>query len=272
MYNDIERGPLANALALHYFSEDSVNAKGCFYFIEQWILNHGLTPTKMGGKGDKNITFSRGKKTLEKSNFKDIKQQGIWIAALPPEDRIGTEGFDFLMSAWIHFDECIKDSFCVFSWDDQLIPWDNIYINDLVKDLCQFLKPQYGYAFQRDFKKGPGFYPGGIIVGLDHDDETKEERQEITNWGITGLADENDPDYEPHMIRDVYPLNFLSPQHLKAPIGSQTLQQWIQSDPSHGTLEEILPDFWSWAVDPQYIEDLKTTLLPHNFLIAHMTL
>lgn len=108
-------------------------------------------------------------------------------------------------------------------------------------------------------------------MGLDHNDETKEEIQEITNWGITGLADENDPDYQPHMIRDVYRLNFLSPQHLKAQIGPQTLEQWIRSDLTRGTLEELLPNFWSWSVEAQNIETIKKALKPHNLLIAYMT-
>ncbi len=268
MHNGVKRGGLANALSLHYFDDDLIDAEGCFNFIEQWILNHGLTPTKMGGKGDKNITFSRGKKSLERTHFQGIKEQGIWVAALPPEETIGTEGVDFLMSAWINFRGCSKKSFCVFCWDDHLIPWENNYIKALVEDLCQFLNPQYGYAFQREFKKGPSYYTGGTLMGID---SFGQEAQQITNWGITGLADEDDPDYQPHMIRDVYPLNFLSPQHLNAPIGSQTLQHWILADPSHGTLEELLPNFWSWAVDPHHIEDLKTALKPHNLLIAHMT-
>ncbi len=267
MYNTAKQGPLSNSIALHYFDKKTVEAKKCFYFIEEWIQKNGLIPTKMGGKGSKNITFSRGKKTLEKTNFKGIKEQGIWIAALPPEDTIGTEGFDFLMAGELDYERGFKKNSLVLCWDDQIISWENSYIKDLLKDLYQFCKPQYGYAFQREFEKGPICYPGGVIVGID---DLDKEAQEITNWSIFKRIDSNSPDYQPHMIRDVYPLNFLSPQHLKAPIGDQTLEQWILDDPVRGSLEELLPDFWCWSVDKQNIETVKEALKPHNLLIAHM--
>ncbi|NCP62835.1 MAG: hypothetical protein GW748_06630 [Alphaproteobacteria bacterium] len=267
MYNDFERGSMSNALALHYFEEETVDAKSLFCFIEDWISKQGLTPTKMGGKGNKSITFSRGKKALEKENFKGIQEQGIWIIALPPENKVGTETFDFLMAGAMDCEDSFKENTCKLCWDEQIIPWENAYIKNLAKDLYQFCKPKYGYAFQREFEKGPIYYSGGIIAGVDY--SQKKERQEITNWGIVG-QNEKHSKYQPHMIRDVYPLNFLSPQHLKAKIGSQTLQEWIQSDPSHGSLEKLLPDFWCWSVDEKHIESVKEDLKPHNFLIAHM--
>ena len=267
MYNDFERDPMSNALALHYFEETTVDAKGFFYFIEEWMHKHGLTPTKMAGKGSKSIIFSRGKKTLEKENFKGIQKQGIWVIALPPEDRINTEAFDFLMAGELDYARGFKKNSCVLCWDDQIIPWENSYIKDLAKVLYQFSEPQYGYGFQREFKKGPICYPGGVIAGID---DLDREAQEITNWSISKRIDPKDPCYQPHMIRDVYPLNFLSPRHLKAKIGSQTLQEWIKSAPSHGSLEKILPDFWCWSVESKHIEELKKALKPHNLLIAHL--
>jgi len=265
MYNNIDRGPVANVVALHYFEEDTVDPKGLFYFIENWIEVNDLTPTKMGGQGDKNITFSRGKKSLEKRNFQGIKEQGIWIGALFSEDKIRTEGFDFLMVGKINYEGDFKERSCVFCWDDQIIPWENYYIKKLVKDLCLFLKPQYGYAFQREFKKGPGTYPWGTEVGKISDQESKE----IMYWGNVGLGPTHSK-YQSYMQRDVYPLNFLSPQHLEAIIGSQTLHQWILDDPSRGTLEELLPNFWSWAVDSSNLDKVKTELIPNDLLIAHM--
>lgn len=60
IHNDIKRGLLANTLALHDFQTDTPDVKGWFYYVESWMLKHGLTPTKMEGKGDKNIPFARG--------------------------------------------------------------------------------------------------------------------------------------------------------------------------------------------------------------------
>lgn len=266
MYNDIKRGSLANALALHYFDSSEVNSKDLFYFIEKWILSHGLIPTKMSGKGSKTITFTRGKKALEKENFLSLKQRSLEIYALPNEDEIHTETFDSIMDVHYRNHQDVKKNGIVFCWDDTLIPWENSYIKTLLKDTYEFCKPQYGYAFQRDFKKGPGYYPWGVGTGSNI---SWEEGEEIMNWSNVGLGATHSK-YQPQMIRDVYPLNFLSPQHFKAQIGTQTLEQWIQSDPTRGSLEELLPDFWCWSVEPQNIDSVKEALKPHNLLIAHM--
>tara|TARA_R110002095_G_scaffold179414_1_gene156869 strand:+ start:451 stop:1257 length:807 start_codon:yes stop_codon:yes gene_type:complete len=267
MFNDVLRGPVANVLVLHYIKPEETNFEGWFSFAENWLLKHGLTPTKMSGKGDSNITFSRGKKTLIKENYQRMREEGLTILALPPDEKVSTEAFDFIMASHLDMDKNYKGTACTFCWGDQVVPWGSTYIKTLVKDLLNFIKPAYGYAFQREFKKGPIFYPAGIESGKISD----QEGAELRNWRVTGRSPDDDPDYQPHMIRDVYPLNFLSPQHLKAPVGDQTLEQWIKSDSTRGTLEEILPDFWCWSVDPQNIEPVKESLKPHNLLIAHMT-
>ena len=94
------------------------------------------------------------------------------------------------------------------------------------------------------------------------------EGDEIANWGIIGL--DEDTRYKPYMIRDVYRLNFLSSEHLNAPVAGTTLQQWIKADSKHGTLENMTPDFYSWSVDEQHIGHIKEGLKPHNILIAHL--
>lgn len=269
MYNDIIRGPLANTLALHYFDKGDSDPKGWFYFVEQWMLHHGLTPTKMCGKSERNITFSRGKKNLEKEDLSILQSHDLWIAALQPVERVSSDVFTSIMSAHFSPRNDLKESTCFLCWDDQVVPWEIPYIQKLIKDLHQFLKPQYGYAFQREFKKGPSMYQLGVIMGLPYNDETKKERQQVTNWGNVGLGATHSK-YKPHMIRDVYPLNFLSPQHLDAKIFSQTLKQWILADATRGTLEELLPNFWSWSVDPSHIDKVKKDLIPHHILIAHM--
>ncbi|MDP4840325.1 MAG: hypothetical protein NWR43_01930 [Alphaproteobacteria bacterium] len=265
MENDIQRGTVANVLALHYIDPENLDGEKWFKFVEKWILNHGLTPTKMSGKGSKSIAYSRGKKALEKDDFLWFKDRSISILALPSDERVSTEIFDFIMSSDISVENGFKRSECLFCWDDQIVPWDDSYIKKILKDVLHFFKAKYGYAFQRKFDLGPSLYPAGVISGLDYG---RKERKEITNWDNLGLLEHSL--YQPHMIRDVYPLNFLSPQHLKAPIGDQTLEQWIQEDPSRGTLEELLPNFWCWSVDKQNINSVKVALKPHNLLIAHM--
>lgn len=266
MHNDFERSKVCNAIALHYFDEGTVDAKSFFYFVENWMQRHGMAPTKMGGKGDKNITFSRGKKALEKSNFSGIKEQGISILALPLEEKIATESFDFIMSGSIDYDGWCNENCVTLCWDNKLVTWQGDYIKSLVKDICKFCKPQYGYAFQREFKKGPVFHPLGIGTGSN---VSWEEGYEIARWRTVGLNAQHSQ-YKPYMVRDVYRLNFLSQQHLDGSIGSQTLQNWIQADKKHGTLEQLLPKLWCWSVLEDNIEAIKRSLIPHKLLIAHL--
>jgi hypothetical protein len=267
--NNIKPGPMANALALHYFSRDEIDHEGWFEYAEQWFAKHGLEPTKMSGKSGKNITFKRGKLNLQKESFQDLKKNGLWIGALPPEEYIGTESFDFLFAAdLIQLSSFTKGNVCTFCWDDQILPWDEDYIQSLAKDLCQFFKPKYGYAFQRKFKHGPIYYPSGVGAHDGRDVISWEEGGEIANWGNVGLREHDD--YKPEMLRDVYPLNFLSAQHLEGIVESKPLKQWILEDLHRGELNEVLPGFWSWSVASESIEPVREVLKKHNLLIAHL--
>jgi hypothetical protein len=267
--NNIKPGPMANALALHHFSRDEIDHEGWFAYAERWFAKHGLEPTKMSGKSGKNITFQRGKLNLQKENFKYLKENGVWIGALPPEKYIGTESFDFLFAAdLIQLSSPMKGNVCTFCWDDQILPWDEEYIQSLAQDLCQFFKPQYGYAFQRKFKHGPIFYSSGIGAEDGRDRITLEESKEIGRWGIIGIGEHSK--YRSEMLRDIYPLNFLSAQHLDGIVEGKSLKQWILDDLQRGSLEEVCPGFWSWSVAPASIDPVREVLKKHNLLIAHL--
>ena len=129
------------------------------------------------------------------------------------------------MAADLDYSKYLKRNSCIFCWDDQIISWKNLYIQNLVKMLYHFLKSPYGYAFQSELKKGPIFYPWGILAGLGHSEQTRREREKITLWGITALASPDDSDYQtprtsdPHPAHKVYPyalrgLSITRPNHV----------------------------------------------------------
>ena len=259
MINDIKRSSLANALVLHDFQKSSVDLKGWFYSIEEWFQQGDLTPTKMaftgenGVKGRSNIKFSNGKKRLENCNFEGV--DNIWIAALLPQ--VGTEMFDFIFSADLHYHPRGAATM-VLCWDDQIIKFNRDYLEILVKDLYSYLKPAYGYGYQREFRYGPSFYPFGMTGG---NTASIEEKNQIAKWQIEYTGSHGS--YQAGMLRDIYPINFLSKPHLIQKIGTQTLQDWIESTPEHGSLNNLNNHLWSWWVPEDQIvvvrEDLRST-------------
>ena len=261
------RKKTSNTIAFHYIDSKDTDPKAWFYFMEKWFEEQGYPATRFSGKGRSNINFKNGKRALEKDDFGQFETQAIWIGSVWPDNNVGLEYVNCYFSTVLDCHRDFKRNVCHLCWDDSILPATKDLLKELVKKIESFCKPKYGYFFQMPFGKGPLLYADGSLLGNHF---TDKERSEINNWNITGLADLDDPDYKPHMIRDIYPFNFLSPQHLKGDIGDITLEQWILKDPSHGTLEEIAPNFWCWSVEEENIQKIREALRPQNVIIAFM--
>lgn len=269
MINPIQRGLLANAIALHDFKKSPIDCKGLFYYAEEWFYQAGLTPTKIGISGEegvksgkKTILFESGKKRLEKFNFEGVKN--IWIAALP--DDVGTEMFDFIFSVNLYQELNGKRSVC-FCWDDQIIKFAREYIENLAKDLYNFLEPAYGYSYQRLFNQGPSFYPFGVIAGLGYAGEEGREAKRIGKWGSEYAYE--DGIYTTGLFRDIYPINFLSQPHFMHEIEGMPLKNWIESSPDHGELKQLTENLWSWWVPEDKIAAVRDRFMPTGLLLSY---
>lgn len=260
MINNIKRGPLANALVLHDFQKDPVDLRGWFYYIEDWFKKGGLVPSRISGRAGKTVGFEREKKRLEKEDFKSIRD-GVWIGALPP--KVGTEMFDFIFAAHL-YRHPRGTATMVLCWDSQLINFKRDYMETLIKGFYSYLEPSYGYGYQREFKFGPSFYPFGVLVGID---SFSEEANQITKWG--NEYNYSDGNYKTGMLRDIYPINFLSKTHLSQKVGGTTLQNWIESTPQHGELQSLIEEqFWSWWVHEGKIPVVREELRPTGLLVC----
>ena len=263
MINNIKRGSLSNAIAFHDFKKTSINWKEWFYYIEEWFRKGGLIPNRISGASGKTIKFENGKKKLEKKSFKSIEYDGVWVIATPPE--VGTEMFDFIFAVDLH-DEPNGKKTLVLCWDDQIIKFDQFYIENLAKDLYEYLEPAYGYAYQRPFKLGPSFYPFGVSSGLDYSEEEEKEADQISKW-----ADEygyEDGDYKTGLMRDIYPMNFLSEVHFKQKIEGQNLKSWIESSSENGELKQLADNLWSWWVPKDKIPAIREKFIPTGLLLS----
>lgn len=261
MINNIQRGSLANALVFHDFKKDIINWKEWFYYIEAWFHRGGVIPNRISGTSGKTISYEKGKKRLEQDAFQGIEKDGVWIIAIPPT--VETEMFDYIFAADFH-DLPNGNKTVVLCWDDHIIKFDRNYIEDLAKDLYAFLGPAYGYGYQRPFKLGPSFYPFGVIAGLDYGEP---ERKLISKWGNEYSYE--DGRYETGMLRDIYPINFLSQAHFEHKIEGQSLKAWIESSPAHGELKQLADNLWSWWIPEDKIAAIREKFIPTGLLLSY---
>lgn len=261
MVNDIKRGPLANALVLHEFKRNPIDLKGWFYFVEQWLKQGNIKPTKIditgknGVKGRSTIKFEKGKKHLESCKF--VGLDGVWIGALPPY--VGTEMADFIVA--VHLDVTPLRGTLVLCWDDQIIMFDKGYLETLAKDLYLYLEPTYGYGYQRNFRYNPSFYPFGMTGGTT----PRGEEGKIEKWQIEYF---NDGSYKTGILRDIYPTNFLTEPHLIQKLGNQTLRSWIESTDNHGKLHPLNDQLWAWHVPDERIPSIREELRNTRILLC----
>lgn len=260
MINNIKRGSLSNSLAFHDFKKTEINWKEWFSYIEEWFRKNGLIPNRISGASGKTIKFENGKKKLEKNSFKSIETDGVWVIATPPE--VGTEMVDFIFAVDLH-DEPNGNKTLVLCWDDQIIKFDQFYIEKLAKDLYEYLEPAYGYTYQRPFELGPVFYPFGVIAGLDFGEP---ERKLISKWGNEYSYE--DGDYKTGLMRDIYPINFLSESHFSHEIEGQSLKDWIESSSEHGELKKLTDNLWSWWVPEDKIAKIREIFIPTGLLLS----
>lgn len=61
-------------------------------------------------------------------------------------------------------------------------------------------------------------------------------------------------------LRDVYPWNFLTAPQLNAPVGKQTLEQWIRANPGFGKLIPVTDEMLLWETNEDRIPEARKVL------------
>ena len=150
-----------------------------------------------------------------------------------------------------------------------LIIKDNLGENILgvIKKIIQIISGEKnitsGFIDLCSHKKLPQYYNHGISSS----DMSRDEKDKIRSWGMH--FDCKDGQYKPGDLRDVYPYNIISELHLNRNVHGQTLESWIKSDPSHGTLEKISDTHWLWTVEDQHIPHTQEVLSSAHLLVAY---
>lgn len=126
---------------------------------------------------------------------------------------------------------------------------------------------RYGYVISRPLLQGPVFFAHGVVAGLGYSSDEWDQAEKITRWSDE-LRGERRYSHD-GLLRDVFPVNFLSVAHLQAPVGDQTLAEWI-ADGSRGLLAEIGGGLSSWTLNPEQIPDVRDELVRAGKLIAYL--
>lgn len=272
--NQIKRGPYekagpsSNTLAMYDFAVEEVDFKGWFYYVLKLYEHYGYPPIKMGcmglnaPKSSKLTTFKYGQKLLEKHDFKGFDVIEIYTIPQETPDIYPDKG---PVSVQLDIGTVSGKGEATLCLDDEIEPFNRDVFEGFAKDLFSFFKPQYGIFYQREFEKGPTWYAGGTIQGLDRTKDF-EEREKIGKWGNAYCY--KDSKYRTGDLRDIYPLNFLSQPHLDQKVGDLTLEQWIQSAQAHGELKKLADNFWSWCVEHENIPLVRETLRPMGFVLC----
>jgi hypothetical protein len=263
LINDFKRSTIMSAIALHDFSVKHYDHKGWVQYCVEIMNNYGLTPTRMGIsapsiKSDQMRTYIREVKKLDKIDTNSITSISLQATIHASDDSWKDDIFQCDFSNSIRREA----SFVLTCCDDVHHLLKN-EINNITKKLSEYFKPEYGYHYKREYKKGPTCYPHGIIMGLERGEK---ERENINLWNAKFKINN---DYNTGDLRDIYPMNLIVKEHLNREVSPKTtFHQFITSNPLHGTLEPLDEQRFAWWVENENIPLVRDCLRPSGIIIA----
>jgi hypothetical protein len=187
--------------------------------------------------------------------------KGFALAHVPPPE------VDAVQFGWVQ-GGTTTDAFTVTGRTQFFSPTPDEVISLALK-IAQVFPFTYGYQYVIDAAYGPGFHAIGMFYrSLKRKDvpplsETEERRTEA--WC------NNKNEVVPFgLLRDVFPINFLTDVHRKRLVGGTPLLDWIAQDDSRGRIDQLRQGLWAWHVPDERCVELGDTLERWG-LLATMT-
>ena len=247
--NQIERSLTANSLALHDFAKSNPDLKVWVGYVVDLFRQYGLEPTRMGisspsVKSTKMNSFKREIKKLGALDDKAITGITLQATLNGSDDSQNDDIFTAI------FDVGQQQDITTFTLvlDKEIVPYNVDTWTKITRDFSLFFKPRYGYLFQRDYKKGPEWYPFGTSCNLKWDDP---EISAINCWSLAYRR--KNGQYRSGDMRDIYPLNVLSEAHNERIVEEKSLFDWINEEPSRGKLTLLANNLWVWWVEEKNV-------------------
>ncbi len=251
----------ARTFCFYDIKEKPHSVRDSFLYFEQMAEKFAYPWGSLGvGSGLKFLQFKTGKRKLEKMNF-ETKDPIILLGGV---DELGTT-LNWKLNFTIDFgpySRCLLFSYPAdFKIDHQAFGLQ------LIRDVSQFCDFEYGIGFDRMYRRGPDMYCVGSVSTMGRDTISSEERNQIAQWTYQYIRSTGK--YKIGDLRDIYPYNMLTEPHLIRQVGSQTLKDWILSNPQHGTLEKVTDRHWLWSIDPEHIPMIQEALEPTGILLCY---
>jgi hypothetical protein len=143
----------------------------------------------------------------------------------------------------------------------------------LLKRLVQAaVVPRYGFGYAREYGLGPDYFSVGYAYRSGAAEIDQKDWIRLTAWSNDMVGDPTDrPDRYRHargLILDIFPMNVLSDIHLRQPVGSLTLKDWILGNTGPESLIEIGPTCYCWFVPAAKMAEISARLDEFGLLIA----
>jgi hypothetical protein len=229
-----------------------------FDFVIDELANRNLRPDYIGASWEegtlKNKTLSEATGLLRSRRFLGLESLSISITH-PGYTQLAF-GYDF--SADIQ-------SSCgdvVFSANVQHSA-NGILTADFLAQVSSILNPGYGFRFARGINRGPSLYAFGVSAGLSV--SAQDEIERIGQWMRERISERR---FLKGFLRDIYPDNILTRDHLSFSIDGVPLQVWIQGNSHRGALVEIDQKRFLWRIKNDEIARIRDELRPTGMLIC----
>lgn len=201
------------------------------------------------------------KKVIER---KTAGYQSIGLAAVPAGS--DAPGYDSFVKAGFLFAPEGEFVEITFVANEQYLQCGSATCDEIVAELAQLWRWDYGFGIERDAAKAPDVYLGGASSNL----HSAEDERRVALWY------ESSHDFykgveAPRrlvMVRDIFPYNMIGPGHLehRLPDG-RTLRAFIETD-SDSVLELLASELWLWKVKADRTEAVREKLRGTGIIIS----
>lgn len=245
------RNDLKLTLAFYGCSHQEVKIERLFDAVVEWLKGLGYIPNMLASNSQKKLcAFANIERGLRKRDFGDVtsfsmyaspEKSGMTYDAAAVYSGTRDGGGDFVVAIPAAY--YTSSEWRIFS-----------------ESMIEMLRPAYGIGFLRGLAHGPIPYTYGInqspkqvFSGPEY-----EEKVIISRWLDVGMEKQV---YRDGTLRDVFPLNFLSPIALTRDVGGKTLREYI-AQPGHGTLTPIGDALQLWQLAESQVEQVRAELRP----------
>lgn len=138
-------------------------------------------------------------------------------------------------------------------------------VEESLQAVLPWFTPLYGFGFTRPRGKGATLYAYGLAAGLGFSGGDMREADEIGRWMQELMSHRR---HLRGMLRDVYPLNILSPLHLSQSVeGNTSLEEWILSSSNRGVLKRC-KGLTIWSLNENQLAPCRDFLAAAGSLVV----